>query len=175
MKKISTILDGVIVLALGLVIAICGAGAAFDLALGIVLLIDAAIMLTEVGLILRGTKILPVAHTIGFALFLVFGLALVCNWFAMGGFLLALLVWGIVAIGGALVLIGCWTIVKGLLFTAIGEIVVGGAAMTLAILTMTVPGMMTAFNIILGVIVAGYGLMILVLGIAKLVKGKKAE
>ena len=177
MKKIADILNGVIVLALGLVIAIAGAGAAFDLALGIVLLVDAAIMLAEIGLILGGTKtkILPIAHVIAFALFFVFGLALVANWLSLGGVLLALLVWGIVAVGGALVIIGVWTICKKLLFTGIGEVVVGAAAITLAILAMKVPGMWTAFNIILGVIVAGYGLMLLTIALVKAVAKKQIE
>ena len=94
----------------------------------------------------------------------------------MGGFLLALLIWGIIAVGGALVLLGTWTIVKGLVFTGIGQIVVGAVAMTLAILTMKVPGMAQAFNIILGVIVTGYGLLLLVMALTGLgKKEKKAE
>ena len=176
MKKVAAILNGLIVITLGLVVAIAGAGQAFDLALGIVLLVDAAILLAEMGLILRATKILPVAHTVAFALFFVFGLALVAGWFGMGGFLLALLIWGIIAVGGALVLLGTWTIVKGLVFTGIGQIVVGAVAMTLAILTMKVPGMYQAFNIILGVIVTGYGLLLLVMALTGLgKKEKKAE
>lgn len=173
MKKLTAILNGLIVIALGLVVAIAGAGQAFDLALGIVLLVDAAIMLTEMGLILRNTKLLPVAHTIAFGLFFVFGMALVAGWFGMGGFLLALLVWGIIAVGGAFVLLGIFTLVRGLVFTGVGQMVVGAIAMTLAILTMKVPGMATAFNIILGVLVAAYGVMILVMGL--LGKNKKAE
>ena len=61
--------------------------------------------------------------------------------------------------GAGLVLVGCYALVKKDTFGGAMNIVIGVAAITLAVLYITVEGFRDAFWIIVGILVAIYGVL----------------
>ena len=155
-KKVLGIIEGAVVIALGVLIAIFGGQAVMDIYFGVLFVIAGAILLAFGIATLIKTKLLSFGITFGAVAALLFGSLLLARLLSID-FFFYVLVWLIVAAGGALVLYGIYTIVKLSVFYGIGQIVVGAAASTLGLCYLYVEGFAKVFWIIIGVLVAVYG------------------
>ena len=79
------------------------------------------------------------------------------------------LVYLLIALGGALVIYGAYSAAKINGFYGIGQIVLGAVAITIGILYLLVPEFNAVFWIIVGVLIAVYGVLLLITALA----GKK--
>ena len=156
-EKLTQVLAGAIMVALGILVAIFGTEA-FDLyfgilatAIGAVLLAYAIFLLTKKQTLAPSAFILPcVLLTVGICLFVhVIGFAM----------LVAILVVLILGLGAGLMFYGVYLIAKKYTLNGAINLIMGAVAFTLAILYLTVPKFGTAFWIIVGVVIALYGLL----------------
>lgn len=159
-KKLLTIVEGAITIVLGVLIAVFGTRT-LDLYFGILFVIGAAFFLTIALVSLIKTKLLPFGSLLAFSALLTFGVVLLLGQLSFG-FVVYLIVLFVIAAGGALALYGIYTLIADNLVYGIGQIVLGGLAITMGILYLTVPEFHVAFWIIVGVLVAVYGVLVIV-------------
>lgn len=160
-KKLLGVIEGALVIALGVLIAIFGGQEVMDIYFGVVFIVAGAGLLTFAIVGLVKTKVLSFAITFFAFAALLLGIFLVARYYSFG-YLVYTLILLIIAAGGALIFKGVYTIVKYSVIYGIGQIVVGAAAITLGILYLTVPEFYTVFWIIVGVLVALYGVVMVV-------------
>lgn len=174
-KKLFGIIEGVIIIALGVLVAIFGTGM-LALYFGILFVVAAATFLV-IGLVeIIKLKRLSFTSCLGFAACLVLGVTILINYLDFN-FIVKVVALLIVAAGGALVFFGIYTAITFNVFYGVGQIVLGVLAATMGILYITVPPFRTAFWIVVGILIALYGVVYLIEVIAgkKLIKTKDAE
>ncbi len=159
-KKLISILEAVGTIAFGILVAIFGFRT-FDYYFGIVFLVAsfAALVAIIVGLVKYRT--LAFGLCLVFSATLVFGITIITRYLSLG-YLLYVLVLLFIAFGGALMFFGIYTAAKTNLFYGIGQIVVGALSVTVGVLFLTVPAFNQAFWIIVGILIAIYGVFYLV-------------
>ena len=170
--KIMNIIEAIVIIALGIVIAVCGGGEALDIYFGIVAIVGGVALTAIAVYSLVKTKVLPFGTTfLGVALITV-AIVLFTNNLTFS-VLIGLLVYLTLALGITLVFYGIYTAVglKGLV-PGIAQIIIGAAIIVLTILFLTVEDFRTVFWIITGVLVAVYGVLML---ISAFIPQKKAK
>lgn len=155
-KKLIGVLEGLFVVVLGILIAVCGIDLTVNLYFGILAMISGVVLL-------------------GFSCFIAFNKKpLAFGLVALGGGLVSLaiglfigkvslaalipvLVFLLLGVGAGLMLYGIYSIVRVNTFYGVGQLVIGGAVVTLTICYFAVNGFATFFWIIVGILVAVYG------------------
>lgn len=160
-KKLLGIIEGAVTIVLGVLIAVFGGQEVMDIYFGVLFVIAGAALLAFAIVGLVRTKILSFGITFGALAALLLGSFLLARQLSMG-YLVYILALLIIAAGGALIFYGVYTIIKLSVFYGIGQIVVGAAAATLAICYLYVDGFYKVFWIIIGVLVAVYGVFMIV-------------
>ena len=160
-RKLVNVLEAVAMMLFGVLVAIFGFKT-FDIYFGIVFIVAAAGFLVAAIVELSKAKILSFSLLFAFTALLVFGIVILLNRFSLY-YMVIVLVYLIIAFGGALVMFGSYSAAKVSVFYGIGQIVLGAIAITVGILYLLVPEFNVAFWIIAGVIIALYGLLMLVL------------
>lgn len=160
-SKLARVLEGAIIVALGVIIAIGGIGSAIDIYFGIGCTIAGVVLLllAFIGLSKKDATYLP--DIILGAVLLTIGICLFTPWLSFAA-LVDLLVIALMGLGVGLIITGAYFITKKALFNGIGQIVVGILMVTFVILFKTVPEFAQAFWIIVGVLVALYGVLLIV-------------
>ena len=170
-EKVVRILTGVVILTLGILIAIFGGQAVLDIYFGVVALIGAASFLVlsmyQLG---KEKRLNPIFLVLGTILTAV-GIGLLVHYLSVG-ILINFLVLVILGAGSGLILYGVYCIAKKETVKGVLDIVIGAAALTLAILYMTVPEFQQAFWIVVGVLFAVYGLVMIIQVIVEIAKKK---
>lgn len=174
-NKIMTIVEAVVIIALGIIIAVCGGGTALDIYFGIVAIVGGVALGVVAAYTLAKTKVLPFGSTFLSVALITVAIALFTGYLSFG-ILIVLVVYLILALGIALVLYGVYTLLgpKALVY-AIVQIVVGVALAVLAIVFLAVPDFRTAFWIIVGILVAIYGALMLVSAFLPTKKSKQLD
>lgn len=174
-KKIFGIIEGVVIIALGVLVAIFGIRT-LNLYFGILFVVAAAAFLV-IGLVeIIKLKRLSFTSCLGFAAFLVLGISILAYYLNFE-FIVEIVSLLVIAVGGALIFFGVYTAIVFNVFYGVGQIVLGALAATMGILYITVPGFRTAFWIVVGILIALYGVIYLIEAIAgkKLIKSANAE
>lgn len=160
-KKITTLIEGLVIAVLGVLIAIFGGGSVIDVYFAVISLVLGVVLLVLAGVVLAQKKVLDAGNlTLGTILVFI-GSFLFTDWlsFAM---LINILVIVLMGLGAALMLTGIYFLVKGAIFNGVGQLVIGALLVTFTILFITVPDFRTAFWIIAGIIIALYGVLVAV-------------
>lgn len=161
-NKIINILESIVVIALGIIVAVCGGGEALDIYFAIICLVGgvALFILATVGL--AKTKALDLSSTLISGALIAVGIALFTPYLSFSA-LINLVVVIIIGFGAALVLFGIYAllIAKNALF-GIGQILVGAVAIVMAVLFITVREFEKVFWIIAGILIIIYGVLSLV-------------
>ena len=160
--KLFGIIEALVLIALGIIIIVCGAGTALDIYFGIICLIGGLGLVALAILALSKTKVLPLATIVLGSVLTAVGIALFTPYLSFAA-LINLFVIIILGFGAALVIYGVYTllVVKNL-FYGVGQIVIGAGAIVLAVLYMTVPDFAQAFWIVVGVLFIVYGALCLI-------------
>ena len=164
--RFTNIIQAIFIIILGVIIAISGGGAALDIYLGVSFLVGGVALFVLAVVALANTKVLPFGLTFLGCALLTLGIATLANWLSFG-LLIALVVYLIIALGAALVIHGVVILCQKNTVMGVGEVVMGLIMITLGILYLTVPEFQVAFWIIIGILVAVYGVYSLVIAIAK--------
>ena len=166
--KSTLIAEAVVTIAFGIIVAIFGERS-IDLYLGIVCIIAGIGLGVLAALGFKQTKIVPFMLTFGAIALLTIGICALA-WDAISfGFLVNFILLAVGALGLAMILHGISLAAKKILFTGIGEIVVGVLAIVFVILYFTVKDFKPVVWICIGVAIAVYGLLELI----TLLTGKK--
>ena len=159
-KKALNILEGIGTIVLGVLIAVFGGLAVLDIYFGILFLVaGVALLVFHVVEVSKTKTFLFTIVFLGFALALI-GTFLLAGLLSFGLFI-QLFVILLIAAGAALVVLGCSYLVRKNTFYGVGQIVIGLLAITFGILYLTVPEFRVAFWIVVGVMVAVYGVLLL--------------
>lgn len=171
-EKLAGILEAVVIIAFGIIIAVCGGGTALDLYFAIVSLAAGAILLVANVYTLIKVKELSFALTFLSCALITIGIAILAEKLSFA-VLIPLMAFLLLGLGIALILYGLFVALRKNLFYGVGQMVVGAVLVTLIILFLTVPEFAQAFWIILGVVLALYGVLLLIFTIVGKPEKKK--
>lgn len=160
-KQVTRLLEGAILVALGIIIAICGIGSAIDIYFGIVFSAAGAALLVLGFLGLSKKDASSISDVLFGAILLTIGICLFTPWLSFGG-LVEFLVIALLGLGAGLIITGIYFIAKRLLFNGVGQVTIGALMVTFVILYKTIPDFAKAFWIIIGILVAVYGALVIV-------------
>ena len=160
--KLILILEGAVVVALGVLIAIFGLAPVLDTYFGILACVGGAILgviaivaiAKKQPLTLSIVALSCVLITVGVGL-------LIPGWLTVASIIL-FLVFVLIGLGGGLIFYGIYTLVKGRVLFGVTQIVAGVALMVIGILYLTIEDFRTAFYIVLGIAIAVYGALLIV-------------
>lgn len=160
-NKISTIIQGAAIIALGVLIAIFGGAAVADVYFGVAFLVMGLALLI-LGAISIGKKLpLPVGYVVLGAVLCTLAVALFAKQLTFGIFI-QILVWVIMGVGVGLLLTGTYFLAKKKTLFGIGQLVIGALCILLSALYIAIPDFRTAFWIVVGIVIALYGLLVLI-------------
>ncbi len=160
-EKLVGILEAIVIIAFGIIIAVFGGGTALDIYFAIVALVAGAVLLIVNVYSLVKVKELNFALTFLSSALITVGVAILAKGLSFG-VLIPLMAYLLLGLGIALVLYGLFVALRKNLFYGVGQIVVGAVLTTLVIIFLTVPEFAHAFWIIVGVVLAIYGVLLLV-------------
>ena len=159
-EKLSKIFTFAVLIALGILIAIFGTGA-IDIYLGIVACVAGVVVLADtLFLVSRKEKVIATPFVVAFA-FLAIGITLFTHWISFAA-LINFLVVLVLGTGVGLLCYGVYLLANKDKNGGLLNIVMGVVAVVLAILYMVLPDFRTIFWIIVGIVIAVYGLLGLV-------------
>ena len=156
-EKLTQILSGIILVVLGILVAIFGTGA-FDLYFGIVAVASGAVLLAYVIYLLSKKQQLAPSFFVIPAVLLTVGICLLVNVIGFGA-LVKFLVVLILGLGGGILFYGIYLLCKKDKFSGLLNLIIGIAIITVSILYLTVPEFETAFWVIVGCVIAVYGVL----------------
>ena len=160
-EKLAGVLEAVVIIAFGIIIAIFGGGTALDLYLAIVALVAGVVLLVVNVYTLVKLKELNFALVFLASALITVGIAILAKKLSFA-VLIPLMAFLLLGLGIALVIYGVFVAVRKNLFYGVGQIVVGAVLATLVIIFLTVPEFAQAFWIIVGIVLAIYGVLLLV-------------
>lgn len=163
-KKLLTVLEGIAVVALGVLIAIFGTKTLATYFAVLFLVAGAGFLVVSiVGLV--KLKTLLFSTVLAFTVATTMGVVLLVQpeIFEIVVYLFVLFV---IAVGGALFLHGIYFMIKHNAIYGIGQMTLGAIAIVLGILYIKIPDFRKAFWIVVGVVVALYGILLIVGGLA---------
>lgn len=168
-KKVAKVLEGAVLIVLGVLVAIFGGGTAVDIYFGIIALLTGLYLLALAFIALAQRKILDVGDLLMGTILTTIGVCLFTPWLTFSA-LIDLFVVIILGLGIGLIILGILALAKKILFAGIGEIVIGALLVTFAIIFKVNPDFHVAFWIIVGVLIAIYGVLVIIAGVMD--KGK---
>lgn len=159
-KKLLAICEGALAIVIGVLMACFGGQTVLDIYFGVLLVVAGALflILSIVGLV--KTKVLAFGSVFAALAGLLIGSFLIARYYSFDRFIEAFILI-MIAAGAALVLYGIYTIFKQGLFAGLGQIVIGGGVFALGFCYIYIPSFYKVFWIIIGVLVAVYGLFFL--------------
>ena len=160
-EKLAGVLEAIVIIAFGIIIAVFGGGAALDLYFAIVALVAGVVLLMVNIYTLAKAKELSFALTFLSCALITIGIAILAEKLSFA-VLIPLMAFLLLGLGIALILYGLFVALRKNLFYGVGQMVVGAVLVTLIILFLTVPEFAQAFWIILGVVLALYGVLLLI-------------
>ncbi|MCR4880190.1 MAG: hypothetical protein K5906_04470 [Bacilli bacterium] len=165
-EKLQTVLEGIFLLVFGILIAVCGIDTTVNIYFGVVFTaVGACALLLIIALLIKKAPIIPALFFMA-GIGLTVGICLFTNWLSFSA-LIPLLIAVILGAGAGLVVHGLYMAIKVNVIYGIGELVIGAAIMTLALVYMYVPDFQKPFWIITGILVAVYGAFTVVFGLIK--------
>ena len=156
-EKLASLLSGLLIIVLGFLVAIFGAAAVLNLYFGIAACVAGASLVVFSFVLMSRKTVVPPSALIGGAALVAVGIGLLCNQIN-AGVLISLLVFAVLGSGAGLFIYGIYLICKKTTNLGVISLLAGVAILTVAILYLTVSGFARAFWIIVGVLIASYGI-----------------
>ena len=169
-SKVAKVLEGAVLVVLGVLVAIYGGGTAVDIYFGIISLVAGLCLLALAVVGLSQKKALDVDGLLVGSILTTVGVCLFTPWLSFAA-LIDLFIIIILGLGIGLIFLGVYTLARKVLFTGLGEIVIGILMVTFSIIYKVNPDFHNVFWIVVGILIAVYGALVIVT--ALLEKGKK--
>ena len=155
-EKLTAVLEGILVIVLGILIAVVGIGETVDIYFGVLALVLGAASLGLAIYLLAKKGVMPLGMTLGAGALIAVGVGLFAKYTTFA-FLVNFLVLVVMGVGAALMLYGIYFLIKINKLYGILQIVVCAGLCTLTAVYMTVPDFAKVFWIIVGIFIAVYG------------------
>lgn len=155
-NKIGRVIEGLIIAALGVLVAIYGGGSVVDVYFAIIALISGAGCLLVALFSLSKSKELDYGLVIIGVIALFIGFFLFTDWLSFS-MLINILIVVLMGLGAALIFCGLYTTLRKSVFYGVGQITVGALIIIFTALYIGVTDFRTVFWIVIGVIIAVYG------------------
>ena len=155
--KLTTMLSATLIIVLGVLVAIFGAAAVLNLYFGIAACVVGACLLAFSFVLMSRKELVPAVNLISGGALVAIGVGLILGKID-AGVLIGLLVFAVLGGGAGLIVYGVYLLTKKATNIGIINLIVGVAALTLAILYLAVAGFAQAFWIIVGILIAVYGI-----------------
>ena len=165
-KTLIAVLQGIVVLLLGIFVAVFGVGATLNVYFGIVACVLGAFLVAfSLFLVLKGEVLTFAPLALGGALIGVsVGVFTNVISFAM---LITILIFALMGLSGGLVLYGIYNMTKYSLFYGLGQMVIGGGILALTLVYHFNPDFAKVFWIIVGILIAVYGGLQIIFALTK--------
>lgn len=163
-KKIVGFIQGLIFVAFGIIIAVAGGGTALDIYLGILCCVGGAAALAASIVTLTRRSPLTFGMVALGTILLTVGIALFTDYLTFAS-LINLLVFILIGFGGGMIIYGIYQVANRAPVPGLVSIIIGVGVIVLCVLFLTVADFRQAFWIIVGVLVALYGLLVSVTAI----------
>lgn len=162
-EKYIRIIAAVVMIAMGVIVAVCGAGTALDIYFGIGCLVAGAVLVILNIISISKNKQITFGQLFVSTALVTIGISLLFTHYISFAVLVNLLVLLILGLGIALILYGLFTLLlaKKVPFGII-QIVLGVAVVVLVIVFLNVEEFQRAFWIVVGIIIAAYGVLDLI-------------
>ena len=171
-QKLTNVIEGVVMVILGILIAIFGGVDVVDVYLAIIALV-AGVLLAAICIARLVKNSTLVSNELIYSAALIgLGIALLTDFVTVGALVPVILVL-IISAGAALVLLGIYSLAKKATTLGLVQLIVGAIAITLGLLYIFVDGFAQAFWIIVGIIVALLGILLVTSQFVDLKKSKK--
>ena len=172
-EKLTQVLQGILCIVLGVLIAIFRGEAVLRTYFGIVLIVVGVLMLGFQVFLLAKKLPISIAMTMFAPVLIALGIGLLTEYLNLG-LIIGVAIVGCVGLGAGLVLLGGYALYRHQLPLAIAQICFGAIVIVLASLYIAnVPNFQTIFWIIIGIIVALYGLLTVIYTFVEKPKLKK--
>ena len=160
-NKLSTILAGVLFIALGVIIAVSGGGTALNVYIGIVSIVAGVALLVFACIAVAKKLPLPIGGVLLAGILITIAIAIFMEKLSFAA-LIGVLIFALMGLGFGLVVVGLYTIVRHSLIYGLGQIVLGALFVLFTALFLGIPDFAKAFWIIIGIMVIVYGVLVLV-------------
>lgn len=160
--KNTQLINGVIFLVIGVLIAIFGGQAVLDIYFAIVALVGAIVLLSFAIYQMAKKTYLNVTFLIVGTILLAISIGLFTHYLSLGA-IISFLVVAILGAGAGLLCLGIYLLAKKCTFDGLLNTIIGVCAIILAALYIGVADFRTAFWIVIGILIAIYGMLLIVL------------
>ena len=161
-NKITKIIEGAVLVALGVLIAVFGGGEVLNVYYGVIALVAGVALLTLSVVTVVTKKPLTFGALFLGAALVVVGAGLLSGLLQIADQIITLIVLVVMGLGIGLILYGAYTIIEHNLFNGVGQIVIGAVCVVLSALYLGLADFRVVFWIIVGVVVALYGLFVII-------------
>ena len=162
-SKVTKVLEGAVLVVLGVLVAIFGGGTAVDIYFGIVALVCGLCLIALALVTLSQKKLFDASDFLMGTVLTTVGVCLFTPWLTFAA-LIDLFIVIILGLGIGLIFLGIYSLAKKAVVTGVGEIVIGALMVVFAIIYKLVPDFHPAFWIIVGVLIAIYGVLVIISG-----------
>lgn len=169
-NKVATIVEGLIIAVIGVLISIFGPTQVIDTTFAIIAIAFGAVLLVFSVLAIVQKRDINASLTILGSVLLFVGIFLLTSWLSFG-VLVNFVVIVLMGLGVGLIILGLLSVSKKNLPLGVSQLVIGALLTLFTSLYLGVEGFRSAFWIIIGIVIAIYGVLMTVS--ALLVKGKK--
>ena len=159
--KLIGIIQGILFIVFGILVAINGGASAMDTYLGIVGLVAGSLLIILAIVSLIKTKQLPFGALAIGGIALTIGGALLAQDLTFAG-IIWILLFALMGLGGALIIYGVYAICKGAPVVGIAQLLIGIAFIVLPLCYIHVDGFQKAFWITVGIVMVVYGCLVIV-------------
>ena len=173
-QQVANILEGAIIVVLGVLIAVVGIGQTVDIYFGVLFTAVGGLLALFLLYSFIKDKFVPIGLTLLSGASLALGIALFTKYvsFAM---LVNILIMVVLGVGAGLIFYGLYLAARKNVAYGIVTMVIGAAIVTLTALYLNVDGFAQAFWIIVGVLVALYGALLIVYTLVNKPSNKKKK
>ena len=173
-QQVANILEGAIIVVLGVLIAVVGIGQTVDIYFGVLFTAVGGLLALFLLYCLIKDKFLPIGLTLISGASLAVGIALFTHYisFAM---LVNILIMVVLGVGSALVFYGLYLAIRKNVGYGVATMIIGAAIVTLTALYLNIPDFAKAFWIIVGILVALYGALLIVFTLVNKPSNKKSK
>ena len=171
-SKLTNIIRGVVLVVLGVLVAVCGVGAAVNTYIGVVAIVAGVLLLAFTAYSVAKRLPLPAASLVTGAILITIAVALFMGKLSFEVFV-GLLIFGLMGLGFGLVALGIFEIARRFVVLGISELFVGGLLILFTALYLGIPEFQTAFWIIVGILMIVFGVFVIVFAFVSFKTAKK--
>ncbi len=165
-KDLTKIIQGIVAVVVGILIAVLGIGSVMDTYLGVLAIVTGSVLLLLAVYALANKRPLPLSPlALGGALIAI-GVGVFTNYISFL-MIINIIVISLFGVGGAFIVYGIYVMAKGHVPFGVAFLLIGGGLIALAACYINIPDFQKVFWIITGILIAAYGALTIILALSE--------